>query len=209
MSQVESGIRSILSKPIVYRTFQDLVGSVAVTKETVRQLDASPGDAILDIGCGTATILDHLPACRYVGFDVSESYIESAREQYADRGTFYTSPVSGLASQQIIEHGPFDLALAKGVLHHLSDDDAKDVFVLAAKALRPGGRFVTVDPVLEEGQPRLARALVKRDRGMNVRSADGYVALASGAFTQVESAVRHDMLRMPYSHAFIRAQTAA
>lgn len=209
MSQVDSGIRSILAQPIVYKAFQSLVGSAAVTKETVRQLGIGAGDVMLDIGCGTATVLDYLPPCSYVGFDVSESYIEAARERYGERGKFYTSPVSGLDREQILEHAPYDLALAKGVLHHLSDEDAKNVCELAAVALRPGGRLVTVDPVLEKGQPRLARALVKRDRGMNVRSSSGYKALATGSFTDVDCTVRHDMLRMPYSHVFIRARTRA
>lgn len=206
MSQIEGGVRSLLARPSLYRSFQYLVGSATVTEELVRQSDVRAGDTILDIGCGTATILDHLPTCQYVGFDVSADYIQSARQQYGDRATFYSDPVDGMDRNELLRHGPFDVVFAQGVLHHLSDIDAGDVFVLAAAALRPGGRFVSVDPVLEPGQPRLARMLVKRDRGTNVRSVGGYMALAADVFEGVQHTVRHDMLRIPYSHMFIRCQ---
>ena len=61
----------------------------------------------------------------------------------------------------------------------------------------------TNDPCLMPGQSRIARAVIQRDRGMNVRSPEGYRALAEPYFGEVRADVRHDLLRIPYSHALL------
>lgn len=203
MAQVERGLRSVLARASVYRLFQTLVGSVAVTTAAVQHLDIVPGQAILDIGCGTATVLERLPDVRYVGFDSSEDYVNAARERFGNRGRFFARRVDDAEVDGLLDGESFDRVLAKGVVHHLEDEEASKVFALAAEALRPGGKLVTVDPVLHDGQPRLARELVRRDRGRNVRTVEGYTALAGMTFDRVEPIVRHDLLRIPYSQVFL------
>ena len=69
--------------------------------------------------------------------------------------------------------------------------------------LRSQTGLITMDPVLVDGQSPVARFLALRDRGENVRTIDGYLALAATSFETVEPTVRHDMLRVPYSHALL------
>ena len=154
------------------------------------------GDGILDIGCGTGEILDLLSAQRYFGFDPSESYIEAAKARFGQGANFYVGTVSAPPALE----GGFDLAIAIGVLHHLDDLEARTLVDLARHQLRPGGRLVTLDPVLVEGQHPIARALAVRDRGEFVRSPEGYLALANDRFESVEITEHHDYLRLPYSH---------
>ena len=89
------------------------------------------------------------------------------------------------------------------VLHHLSDAEADHVFGLGARALADGGRMFSNDPSLVPGQSRLARAVIQRDRGRNVRSPEAYRALAEARFSHVTVDVRHDLLHIPYSHALL------
>jgi hypothetical protein len=74
---------------------------------------------------------------------------------------------------------------------------------MAAKALRPDGRVCTVDPCLEQGQSIIARAVIRRDRGQNVRTLEGYRELATPHFGRVEARTRTDLLRIPYTHALL------
>jgi SAM-dependent methyltransferase len=129
-------------------------------------LDVSEGDRILDIGCGTADILAHLPEVDYLGFDSSDRYVEAARERFGDRGHFVTAVPTDIDDA----FGDRTLVMAIGVLHHLDDETAHEALELAAKALRPGGVFVSVDPTLTDDQHAVARFLIQRDRGQFVRT---------------------------------------
>ena len=87
--QVTTGIRSILSNPMVYDFFQALMGAHAVRQQLVNEhVRPVSGCRILDIGCGTARILDYLPSVQYYGFDPSLQYINDANQRYGVRGHF-------------------------------------------------------------------------------------------------------------------------
>lgn len=200
MAQRTTGWRSAFSLPTVYRFAQRAIGSPKVREAFVReQLRPVRGDRILDIGCGTGDILALLDEVEYVGYDPSEKYIASARERFGDRGTFSVGSVGSVD----LPAESFDICVAKGVLHHLDDEAAVDLFREAARVLRPGGRLVTMDPVFTTDQHRVARILAERDRGENVRRLDEYERLARTAFEHVSGQVRHDLLRVPYSHALL------
>ena len=70
--------------------------------------------------------------------------------------------------------------------------------------LKPGGRFIAVDPLIEHPQSRVARLLVRLDRGKFVRTCDGYAELARSAFEAFSVEPCRDLLRVPYSHAITR-----
>lgn len=201
MAEVASGIRSILSLSAVYNTFDRLTGAARSRDEIARRyLRLSGGERVLDIGCGTALIFDHLPEVTYVGFDPSERYIESARERLGDRAELCTGTVNAAT------FGPderFDVVMALGVVHHLDDDEAARLFALAGELLASSGRLVTVDACFLDSQSRASRFLVSRDRGQNVRTLDGYLELARQSFSVIETDTRSNLLRIPYTHAIL------
>jgi SAM-dependent methyltransferase len=205
MAQRTSGLRSVLSNSKVYDFSQRMLGAHRSRVELADSyIKAETGSRVLDIGCGTAEILDYLPDdVEYFGFDLSPEYVESAKERYGDRGRFLCADVSDYATGDL--QGSIDVVIATGVLHHLDDAPARDLVRAAGEALRPGGRLVTIDPVFVEGQSRMAKAVISRDRGMNVRDPEGYLEAVKTYLPDAVANVRHDLLRIPYSHCIVTA----
>ena len=208
MSQITSGLRAVLSHPIVYNSFQSLLGANRGCELFVEDdLRIESGQTVLDIGCGTAEILNHLPEdIEYYGFDISEDYIVSAQKNFGCRNaTFH----HGLFDEKTLANLPgIDVAYTSGVLHHINDDEAKQLFGLVAKALNKDGRFISADPCFIEGQNFISKFFIERDRGQNIRTPDELRKLAETCFANVIARHRNDYLRIPYDHAVLECQVA-
>jgi cyclopropane fatty-acyl-phospholipid synthase-like methyltransferase len=193
-------IRSVLAIPAAYNLWWNLVGGPGWAKVLVSEyVQPKVGARILEIGCGPGTIARYLPQAEYVGFDVSSKYIEMARKRFP-QAQFVCERVSqfSLAKQQ-----SFDVVLALGILHHLDDQEAGQLFKIAHDALKSDGKLVTFDGVFTNDQSAAARWLLARDRGEYVRNERGYVKIASQVFTNVRTTIRHDLLRIPYTHLIL------
>lgn len=198
MSSVVAALKErILAVPGAYRLLGKVVGLGKDRSVYAREhVGARKGDRVLDIGCGPAEILGWMPEVDYVGFDMSPAYVEAATRRWGPRGRFYCKRVS---EESLDEHRDFDVVVATGVLHHLDDAEAEKLFRLAYAALAPGGRLVTLDGCWAEGQSRIAKLLLGRDRGEHVRRKEAYVELASRVFPRVAARVREDLLALPYT----------
>jgi SAM-dependent methyltransferase len=219
MSQVSTGVRRVLEVPAVYDMFLQAVGVTDARKLWIREyLKPFTGARIFDIGCGTAELLHHLPDdIEYTGFDMSAAYIAAARKRHGARGKFVCSKVSafetagrsgaednagGSAGAGNADAG-YDIAMAFGVLHHLDDEEARQLFQSARRMLKPGGRLVTLDPAFVPGQSFLSRFVVSHDRGQNVRTPEAYMELGRGSFPDIVSAVLPKVLRIPADSAVL------
>lgn len=198
MSQVTTGVRAVLSHPLLYDALQKIMGAEAIRRDLVENFILSrPANRILDIGCGTSEVLHHLPeGLEYWGYDISQDYIDAARRRFGKRGHFHC----GLLTREDLARLPkFDAVIAIGVLHHLDDQVALNLFSLAREALAEGGRLITIDPCLAPGQNPIARYLILHDRGQNVRTQAGYRDLVAHSFARVDGTLRHRSW-IPYTH---------
>ena len=198
MAQITSGVMSILSQPLAYDALQAIMGAGRLRRELAGEfIRARPGMRILDVGCGTAEILRFLPAdIEYWGYDISGSYIEVARRRFGERGSFNCGVFDRAAARRLPK---VDALIAIGVLHHLDDAEATELFRLAGDVLVDTGKVVTCDPCLVEDQSSIARFLIRSDRGRNVRDVTGYSGLAANQFATVTGEVRHRAW-IPYTH---------
>jgi cyclopropane fatty-acyl-phospholipid synthase-like methyltransferase len=190
-------IRPILDNPFFYEFYHVLIGANYRSRVLATQyIRCRAGDRILDVGCGPGNMLPFLPECEYLGVDASESYIASARQRYGYRGKFLCERVSHHTVQHL---GTFDIVLAVGLVHHLDDAEAGDLFQLAYKALKSGGRMITLDGCYLPGQSATKRYFLSRDRGRFIRTPSEYEKLARDWFTAVKLNIREDVLRIPYT----------
>lgn len=200
MAEITSGLRAVLNHPLVYRGMQWLVGAERLRRHIARLVEPRAGLKVLDIGCGPADLLAHLPDVDYVGFDSSAHYIQAAQARFGARGRFFQEELRADSNPEL---GSFDCIVAVGLLHHLDDSAARRLFQIARERLAPGGRLITVDCCWDEGQHPLARWLISRDRGQNVRSRQGYAELATDIFPRTQAECRHNLLHIPYTHTLL------
>lgn len=205
MTQRTTGLRAALSSAAVYQGLQDLIGGRRFQRRLMREHVApAPGMRLLDIGCGTAAILEHVPrGVAYHGFDPSPRYIAAARRRWGERGEFHEG---GVEDAPGVAGGRFERAMAIGVLHHLADDAARTLARQAAAALTPDGMLVTYDPAILASSSRAVRFLLEHDRGRHVRTPDAYAALVATAFDDVAIAPVERHLRIPYTGCILHAR---
>src|SRR5262245_39810612 len=198
VSQKTSGLHRLMQIPSFYEAFQRALGGNTSRQALIsKYIQPRPGHRVLDLGCGPAAILPHLGNVTYFGVDLNAEHIAQARAKHGDRGQFFSGDFATLPLEMT---GTFDLVLCLGLLHPLDDHRVRDLARLAGGFVATGGRFVAVDPVYADGQPWIARLLAASDSGQNVRSPLGYRDLIANAFDECELHVRHDLLRIPYSH---------
>jgi demethylmenaquinone methyltransferase/2-methoxy-6-polyprenyl-1,4-benzoquinol methylase/phosphoethanolamine N-methyltransferase len=121
----------------------------AIRSMTVEMAGARPGEAVLDVGCGTGTLAIALKADagasgEVTGIDASPEMIEQARRKAARAGVdagFEVAPIEGLP----FPDGRFDLVVSSFMLHHLPDGVKRAGLAEVRRVLKPGGRFLAVD----------------------------------------------------------------
>lgn len=199
-----SGLYSLFNLSSIYNAFQRGVGSrrasAIIDRDYLSSLFDSAGK-ILDVGCGPAQFLaEHhrFDYSRFIGIEPNVDYCRRAAEMFPEarilNGVTADFP-DGLGER-------VDFALFGGVLHHMDDNTAVSALTFAREHLNAGGLVFTIDPVLTSPQTRVARFLAKNDRGVHVRSPKEYLQLLTEGLgaTDINSEVRTDLLRIPYSH---------
>lgn len=197
------GLWGPLAKPWIYEGFHHLIGARRWLRRFAQDvIRADPGARVLDIGCGPAALLRYLPGATYIGLDRNEAYIEQAKREFGDAGTFICGDVANFESYELPR---VDIAVAIGLLHHLDDRLAVDVLRAACKTLKPGGRLVTADPCFHADQSALQRFVVSHDRGMHVRPFEQYMALCRTAFPAPVATYSRGYSPLPYSICAMQA----
>ena len=197
MAEIQTGVRGLLANPRLYEMFQAVMGAKRSRAAFVeRYIRPQPGDRVLDVGCGPGELLRYLPQVEFLGFEPNTAYVERAQREFGSRGQFFAKE---LEASDVDAIGPIDIAVVSAVLHHLDDQQARHLMELLRRAVRPGGRVVTLDNVFVPNQNLIARALISMDRGRNVRTPEGYRALAEGLFDSIDHEIVHISFP-PYTH---------
>jgi len=132
-----------------------------------RVVGIEPDATVLDVGCGTGRVTEHLarlvPAGRVIAIDASEDMVALARERLGERAEVRRCDVLELGLEEEV-----DLVFSTATLHWVKDHDA--LWPVLARALKPGGRLEAqcggegnieqvrdvIDAAAEEAAPALA-----------------------------------------------------
>ncbi len=160
-------------------------------------IQPTPGCSVLDVGCGPAAILELLQYVKYIGLDHNPNYIATATKKYGLKGTFICADVD-----QLSDYGlkTFDRIIILGVMHHLDDAQLAQLMMSLKDRLNHGGVLITFDVAFEDKQNFVAKLLAKNDRGKFVRTKEQYIKFIELSFEVQQADLRHDLLRVPYTH---------
>jgi 2-polyprenyl-3-methyl-5-hydroxy-6-metoxy-1,4-benzoquinol methylase len=204
MPREKSAKEMIMGMPLIYKLFQRGIAKSNTFAYLVEEFIQPRFKVwILDVGCGDAKIRKFLGDVNYIGIDHNPKYIVKARKASGLNDEFHVADVSEVG--QLVTN-KFDRVLLIGVLHHLSDAQCQDLIRNCAQLLATNGHLFAFDPALIDDQHPIARFLAKSDRGRFARSPDDYRKLIQEEFASVVVTVRHDLLRIPYSHSIIVAK---
>jgi SAM-dependent methyltransferase len=214
-------IENILKNGFLYNIFQNLTGWKNVSDGgEFLTLPKTEGRRcrVLDIGCGPGTQVWRFMDAEYYGFDLNEQNIRMAQRKYKSYPNlrFFHADVSAYFNTgNFTESDCFDLEFMLGVLHHLSDDEIASCVSSVKKLLRPanknvpdcgngGGELRTVDVVDLPQKSAFTGFLLRHDRGKFVRTEEGYVSLLKPHFSNIETRVFTNIIRLPIPLIFIK-----
>ena len=92
----------------------------------------------------------------------------------------------------------FDFVILFGILHHLNNKQANNVLALCKKKMKKNSKLLTEDPIFVNNQNFVARFLISKDRGNNVRKEKEYLKLLKLHFKNLKSKVTHQFF-IPYT----------
>lgn len=119
-------------------------------------VDAQPGEAVLDLGCGAGLDLCLYakkvgPAGKLFGLDLSEAMLDKARRNFEEAGIANVEWLLASSDAIPLPDNSVDLVTANGIYNLSPDKEA--VMREVARVLKPGGRTIFAEIVLKSELP--------------------------------------------------------
>lgn len=181
------------------------LGQVGALRErTLALARIAPGEAVLDVGCGTGDLTRRAARAagasgKVIGIDPSAEMIEVARRKAAEAALeldYRLGAVEALA----LPDGTLDVVLSTLMMHHLPEELKRAGLAEIRRVLRPGGRLVIVDILRPTSAPgKLAAALLMHG-GMKTGVQDLSPRLEEAGLTVVETGA------LGFGLGFVRAR---
>ena len=196
MSQRKNQIYNLINNPLIYKIIQGVMSGTSFRNSIIKKNITKSNLKILDIGCGPAQIIEHLPQCDYYGYDIDQRSIQYAKKKYYQKNFhFYCKKFNKTELKKLPK---FDFIIFFGILHHLSNKEVHEILKLCKKLMKKNSKILTEDPILLENQNIVAKFLIKKDRGLNVRKKREYLGLLKKHFKKIKNKVIHQYF-IPYT----------
>jgi ubiquinone/menaquinone biosynthesis C-methylase UbiE len=151
-----------------YDPFQWLLGGDAARRELVAQAALQPGHRVLDIGCGTGSLVVLVkrlhPEAEAVGLDPDPKALARARRK-AERAGIAARFDQGFSDALPYPDASLDRVFSSFMLHHLDAGVKRKTLAETRRVLRPGGSLHLLDFGGSQARPDglLARLLHAAD----------------------------------------------
>lgn len=191
VSPVRRLIRWLSARPTLWNLFRRVlefnfreekrVIGAELMPHALRIMRTRRAPRLLDLGCGTGELAPVFirAGYDYVGIDIEPERIHYARRTHR-KGKFHVMDASRLSYPD----GYFDQILVTGVLHHLSDAEARAIVREMRRVLKPDGRALVMEDIALRGSLNLLGALVHlADEGAHIRRPSEYAPLFSPDFS--------------------------
>ena len=132
----------------LYDPLVSLLGGDRARKELINQARVEPGHQVLDIGCGTGTLLLQLkrryPALQTVGLDPDPNALRRAGDK-ARRAGVGLQLDQGFGDALPYGNSSFDRVFSSFMFHHLEEENRENTLQEVARVLKPSGSFHLLD----------------------------------------------------------------
>lgn len=143
---------------IVYKKTMEVFRRLGLWEESGKAAGFIPTkkeSIVLDLGCGNGLSTSNIKGKFVVGLDLSEVQMIRAKKKFKN-----TNYVVGDASNIPFKSNSFDVVVAINLLHHIPN--SRKVIDEVWRILKPGGRFLTVDPNLYNPIGFIGRGMVMK-----------------------------------------------
>lgn len=131
MSQRSSTLYNLINNPYIYKSIQKIMSGTSLRKKIIKANIKKKNLNVLDIGCGPAEIIEHIPNCNYYGYDIDKRSIAYAKKKYTSKN--YHFFCKKFENKEIKKLPKFDFVILFGILHHLNNEQAKNILSLCKK----------------------------------------------------------------------------
>lgn len=132
----------------LYDPMVSLMGGARAREELVKQANIQPNQRVLDLGCGTGTLVVLLkrkyPTAEIVGVDPDPKALQRAQKKVRRAGVAVQLD-EGFADELPYEAGTFDRVLSSFMLHHLEEHEREKTLREVLRVLKPAGTFHLLD----------------------------------------------------------------
>ena len=155
-------VETVLEYPLVYRLWQAPFAEQKFAA-LLRRNDLHRARRVLDVGCGPGTNTHHFAQSDYLGVDLNERYIRTARQRHGRN--FIAADVCGYRASP---GDRFDFILVNSFLHHVDTPDVLNILTHLHSLLTEDGHVHILELVMPS-DPSIARQLARWDRGKFTR----------------------------------------
>ena len=182
----------------LYDPLVSLMGFGCAGKELISQSNIEPSQSVLDVGCGTGTLIVMLKrqysAVKVVGLDPDLKALQRAQRK-AMRAGVSVQLDHGFADELPYAEGSFDRVFSSFMFHHLDEPERERTSREVLRVLKPGGSFHLLDFVVNGGSPGFFDRLFGGHAHMKTNTNKRILGLLSGAgFTNVTKVKDGSML---------------
>ena len=119
MSQRSSTLYNLINNPYIYKSIQKIMSGTSLRKKIIKANIKKKNLNVLDIGCGPAEIIEHIPNCNYYGYDIDKRSIAYAKKKYTSKN--YHFFCKKFENKEIKKLPKFDFVILFVILHHLNN----------------------------------------------------------------------------------------